>query len=188
MKKIIALTGIMALSITLGACNPRNDIKEDKMPQDNSPTESNIPPRTGDQLDDDLIDDTTDIENEVKEDIKDLGDNDNDTTVTEGEKGVDTVDNAVMTDEEMIENSNYIAKVKMIQKDQSTFELKVLENLKGSLSGKEIPNSENLNQNRAYLVFLKDVDGNLVPTNGKDSYVLLEGDNHVLFEKINKNR
>ena len=93
-----------------------------------------------------------------------------------------------MTDEDMIENSDYIAKVKMIQKGQSTFELKVLENLKGSLNGKQIPNTENLNQNRAYLVFLKDVDGNLVPTNGTDSYVMLEGDNHVLFEKINKSR
>ena len=82
MKKIIALTGIVAVSMSLAACNPRNDVKEDKMPADNSPTETNIPPRTGNELDDGIIDDTKDVEGEVKEDIKDLGD-DKDTEVVE---------------------------------------------------------------------------------------------------------
>src|SRR5699024_5537696 len=125
MKKILTLTSLLMVSLTLSACNPRNDVNEDKMPQDNSPTESNIPPRTDNELDDGIIDDTTDIEGNLEEDIKDVGED------TE-ENRDEPVDSTLMTDEEMIENSDYIAKVKMIKKGSSTFELKVLENLKGN--------------------------------------------------------
>ena len=112
---------------------------------------------------------------EVKEDSKDVV---NDTN--------DKVDNTSMTDEEMIDTSDYIAKVKRIKEGKSVFELKVLENIKGNLTGKEIPKGELLNENRTYLVFLRDVDGTLEATDGTDSYILLEGDNHEIFEKINK--
>ena len=50
-----------------------------------------------------------------------------------------------------------------------------------------MPNTENFQQNRAYVIFLKDIDGKVEPTNGNKSYILLEGDNHEIFEKINKN-
>ena len=65
-------------------------------------------------------------------------------------------ENTAMTDDEMIDQSDYIAKVKMIEKGQGNLELKVLDNIKGNINADKIPNTELLEKHRTYLVFLKD--------------------------------
>lgn len=121
---------------------------------------------TPNQTEDNQIEDNV----EVEEDIK------------------DKIEKATMTDDEMIEESDQITKVKLIEKEKNTFELKILENLKGNLSKEDIPDTSSLERNRAYLIFTKVEDGKIVPTNGDKSYILLEGDNHEIFEKINKHK
>lgn len=88
--------------------------------------------------------------------------------------------------DEMIESSDYISKIKSIQKGGDAEEIKILDNIKGSLSSTDLPAIEDLKMNKPYIIFLKDVDGNLVLSHEEDGLILLEGDNHELFEKINK--
>lgn len=85
----------------------------------------------------------------------------------------------------MIESSDYISKIKLIKKGQDSTEVKILDNIKANLSQKDFPELTNLELNRAYVVFLKDADSSVVLTDEKDGLILLEGDNHELFEKIN---
>lgn len=85
----------------------------------------------------------------------------------------------------MISESDYISKIKLITKGKNKTEIKVLDNIKDVILAKDLPELD-LKENRAYLVFLKDDGGELVLVNEDDSLVLLEGDNHELFERINK--
>lgn len=128
--------------------------------------------------------DDTEIEDKDREDNGGLKEDLEDA----GEDIKDKFEEVTMTDEQMIQKSEYIVKVKKIEKEKNNFEIKVLENLKGDLSATDIPNADTLEKNRAYLAFLKVEDGAVVPTNGKKSYILLEGDNHEIFEKINRNK
>lgn len=88
--------------------------------------------------------------------------------------------------DEMIDLSDHIAKIKLITKGQDKTELKVLDSIKGNISSKDLPAMDTLELNRAYVVFLRNVDGNVILTDEANGVVLLEGDNHELFEKINK--
>lgn len=85
----------------------------------------------------------------------------------------------------MIESSDYISKIKLIQKGQDSKEIKILDNIKANLSESNLPEIANLELNRSYVVFFKDLDGKVVLTDANDGVILLEGDNHELFEKIN---
>ncbi len=89
-----------------------------------------------------------------------------------------------MSYEEMVKSSDYIAKVKMIQKGKNKFELKVLENIIGNINASDVPNTDLLKPNRTYVILLRDVDGKKQPTNGKESYVLLEGNNKKIFDAV----
>lgn len=85
----------------------------------------------------------------------------------------------------MIEESDYISKIKLITKNESNTEIKVLDNIKGTITSSELPTLD-LKENRAYIVFLKNDGDGIVLVDGDSPIVLLEGDNHELFEKINK--
>ncbi len=85
----------------------------------------------------------------------------------------------------MITSSDYISKIKLIKKGENTTEVKILDNIKANLSESDLPVIENLELNRAYVVFLKNADKSVVLTNETGAVILLEGDNHELFEKIN---
>lgn len=165
MKKKLLIISTLALMLSITACNTDN--------ADNTPneTEDNQVKDNQDNVD------VEDNNNDIKEDLEDVG-----------EDIKDKVDNITMTDDEMIEQSDQITKVKMIEKGKNEFELKILENLKGDLSREDIPDTSNLEKHRAYLIFTKVEDGKIVPTNGDKSYILLEGDKHEIFEKINKNK
>lgn len=160
MKKKLLIISTLTLMLSLSACNTNN---------------------TPNQTEDNQIEDNVEVEEDNKSDIKeDLED--------VGEDIKDKIEKATMTDDEMIEESDQITKVKLIEKEKNTFELKILENLKGNLSKEDIPDTSSLERNRAYLIFTKVEDGKIVPTNGDKSYILLEGDNHEIFEKINKHK
>lgn len=162
-RKLLVISAIVA-SISLTACGSDG-------------TQNNIDsePLTETEESKGVVKDAIDTAKDTIKDAKDVVEDINEKT-----------DNVNMTDEEMIEASDYIAKVKRIQKGKDVFELKVLENIKGNLTGKDISKADSLNENRTYVVFLRDVDGVLEATDGTDSYILLEGDNHKIFEKINK--
>lgn len=176
MKRKLLIIGAIVTSIGLTACdsNEKVDPNQDESVEDNIDNDSE---ETKDQeeIDKDEDIETEEIEDEDNEDVKE--------NEEENEGG-----DIIMSQDEMIEKSDYIAKVKMIQKGQDTLELKILDNIKGKLSKEDIPNTDLLKKNRAYLVFLKSGDAGVEPTNGDNSYILLEGDNHEIFEKINKNR
>lgn len=85
----------------------------------------------------------------------------------------------------MIEEADYLSKVKLITKGQKASEIKVLENMKDVISPSELP-ALDLKENRVYLVFLKETADGAVLVDGENSIILLEGDQHELFEKVNK--
>lgn len=148
-------------------------------------------------------DNETDLDEEqvTTEDVKDeeqeVEDTDEDEVETEVEDEEDIVeeekpeesadeDTAIDPDVAMIRESDYISKIKLIKKGSDTTEIKILENIKGNLSNDNLPAMEDLQLNRAYVVFLKDADGSAVLTDAENGLILLEGDNHEIFEKINK--
>lgn len=99
---------------------------------------------------------------------------------------VDVEDVDVDSIDAMIDSSEYISKIKLIKKGETATELKVLDNIKGNLSSGDLPAIDSLELNRAYVVFLKKADNTVVLTDEAAGVILLEGDNHELFEKINK--
>lgn len=113
--------------------------------------------------------------------------NNDNVVVDEDDNDKDEEENEDVSDDmdEMIEEADYISKIKLITKGQDEKEIKVLENIKDPLSKEDLPELA-LEENRAYLVFLENEDGKVVLVDEEDSLVLLEGDNHELFEKINK--
>ena len=86
---------------------------------------------------------------------------------------------------QMVQEADYISKIKLITKGKNNTEIKVLDNIKAVLSAADLP-SLDLKENRVYLVFLKDDGDEVVLVNGDESVILLEGDQHELFEKINQ--
>lgn len=87
--------------------------------------------------------------------------------------------------EQMIRDADYISKIKLITKGKNNTEIKVLDNIKAVLSAKDLPTLQ-LEENRVYLVFLKEDGDDIILVDEDNSVVLLEGDNHELFEEINK--
>lgn len=130
-----------------------------------------------DQEDLDIDNEKTPAENiqedEVTEDL--------DTSYEDSE--ADSSDDVI---DEMIESSDYITKIKLITKGKDAIEIKILENIKGRLAVKDLPPLDNLKNNASYVVFLKDLDDSIILSDQKNGIILLEGDNHKLFEKINK--
>lgn len=106
-------------------------------------------------------------------------------SVDDTEESVD-VDTNEDPDDVMIDSSDYISKIKLITKGSDTEEIKILDNIKGNLSHEKLPVLESLEKNRTYLVFLKDENGSTVLTDDANGLILLENDNHLIFEKINK--
>ena len=168
-KLSLALIGLI-LAFTLMACNADNqeDVEDDQVGTEN--IEDIDKSETQDDADDDLI--------EIEEE---------DDFIEEGQPE-DPAGEDIAIDPEvaMINESDYIAKIKLIEKGSDNKEIKVLENIKGSLSNENLPAMGDLELNRAYLVFLKDLDGSIVLTDEDKGLILLEGDNHQIFEKINK--
>lgn len=171
MKKKLLMVGAIVASLSLTACGDSNTGNNDNID-------------VNEDVQNDADTDDTEIEDKDREDNGGLKEDLEDA----GEDIKDKFEEVTMTDEQMIQKSEYIVKVKKIEKEKNNFEIKVLENLKGDLSATDIPNADTLEKNRAYLAFLKVEDGSIVPTNGKKSYILLEGDNHEIFEKINRNK
>lgn len=158
MKRKLVIIGIIITSIGLTACS-----------------KNQVTPEEIEVKDENIDDKSQEIKNEDQVD-KNVGKDE-----TEG-------GDIIMSQDEMIEKSDYIAKVKMIQKGKDTLELKILDNVKGKLSKGDIPRTDLLKKNRAYLVFLKTGEKGIELTNGESSYIILEGDNNELFEKINRYR
>ena len=86
----------------------------------------------------------------------------------------------------LIDSSEYISKIKLIRKSADTSEVKILDNIKGNLSYNDLPVIDGLVMDQTYVVFLKNLDNRVVLTDDKEGIILLQGDNHELFEKINK--
>lgn len=179
MNRRLMIIGVVAMMFSLTACNtndnttsseePVEDMEKTEIIEKEEPVKENpVDPIESEEIEEEDLDQNINKENKDK-DVE------------------EPIVKMEMTDEEMIENSDYIAKVKMIQKGQNKFELKVLDNIKGNINASNVPDTEKFNQNRAYVIFLRDVDGNIEPTNGNKSYILLQGDNHEIFKKINKN-
>ena len=108
---------------------------------------------------------------------------DNETSDTDAETN-EEADADLAPLDAMIESSDYISKIKLIKKGQDSEEIKILDNIKAALSADDLPKIDTLELNRAYVIFLKDRDGHVVLADEADGVILLEGDNHELFEKI----
>ena len=157
-KIILSLLAFSLLMMGLAGCSSNDN---DDIDKDNA-----IVDETENEVSDEKE------ESEVKEDIEE-------SEVKEENQDVsDKID-------QMISESDYISKVKLITKGKNKTEIKVLDNIKDVILAKDLPELD-LKENRAYLVFLKDDGGEAVLVNEDDSLVLLEGDNHELFERINK--
>lgn len=126
-----------------------------------------------------VVIETSESQNQQPEEVKDSD---------EMEENVEEIAESTETEDAtaaMIEEADYIAKVKLITRGQKTTELKILQNIKGVISENAVPNLE-LQKNRAYLVFLKEEENNVTLVEGDDSVILLEGNQNELFKKINK--
>lgn len=108
-------------------------------------------------------------------------------TKTEEENTPSEVDEEVSEDyKRLTQESDQVSKVKLIDKG-GTLEIKVLENLKGSLGAAPKELYPMLKENRVYLIFTKN-EGDEAKLNGKPemSVLLLEGDQSEIFRQINE--
>lgn len=85
----------------------------------------------------------------------------------------------------LMRKSDYISKVKMTKQGDAAPELKIMDNFKGNLSSIEFASPEDLELNREYLIFYKDDEnGDIVPTNGKQSYIQVADSNDAILEYV----
>lgn len=146
LKKSIFIIG---LALSLVACQNNEANLTANSPTDKEPQ----------KLEDTAKEDTTDIEEKTEEeDIFNQG--------TEKERL-----NVLMRE------SDYISRVEMATTADHQTELRIITNYKGNLSNIEFEAPEGLEENQEYLIFYHDdEDGNIVPTNGKDSFLEIKGD------------
>lgn len=77
----------------------------------------------------------------------------------------------------LMRESDYISRVEIAKTADQQQELRIITNYKGNLSNIEFDTPEGLEENQEYLIFYHDdEDGNIVPTNGKDSFLEIKGD------------
>lgn len=87
----------------------------------------------------------------------------------------------------MMADSDYISRVKLIRLGNDQKELKILENYKGSLSNIEFNVPNGLKTDKEYLVFYKDdTDGTLIPTAGNDSFIEVAPTNDTILDYVAK--
>lgn len=165
MKKLSLLLLGLVLTFSLIACSPNND--DEEIEGQDLDQEEDV---DQDEEEEKIVEDEEEVDEEEEQDLTE-----DDEEITPG----DPID-------VMIDESDYIAKIKLITKGKDNTEVKVLDSIKGNISSSDLPAMNNLEDNRAYVVFLKDEDGKVVLTDEEEGIVMLEGDNHKLFEKINK--
>ena len=120
-------------------------------------------------------------ENETEEPKEETEDVEVETDASDSENNEEA--EGPMDTDRMIEESDAIAKVKYFHKNGEKH-YKILETFRGNFNESFEKPAVDLMENRPYLFFYKEENGKLVPTNGDDSYLLLEGDMHEVFEKI----
>lgn len=174
MKNKLFFASAIVLSLGLAACTPAEENKE---------VEVETPAVVDEQKTD-----TTDTDKEVKEDLDDAKDKIEDAETKVDEKAEGNVDNeGVMTsDEDMIAAADYIARVKVVDVGDGLLKAELVEDFKGSLEGKEIPNDENFKKDMEYVVFLKDEAGKVVPVNDSNHYRAYNGPDDEIIDKIEK--
>lgn len=172
MKKLLYLGSILVLSTALVACNadPKPENEEVEVTDQNQNNEVKGP------------------EEEAKEDVKEGLEEAKENVKEVGEDIKEKADSSVMTDEEMIDAADYIAKIRIVEDKDSTVDgalrAELIEDLKGKLVGKEIPNDENFKKDEEYVIFLKDEGGKPVPVRDQNHYQVINGEDDELLKKI----
>lgn len=166
MKKKILLASTIVLSLGLMACSPSSENEQ-------VPVEDNVDKDTDDNVKDaeDKLDDAQDDIDKAKDDLDDAEKDDSD---------------RVMTDEEMIEEADYIAKVKIVEAEDGKLKAELIENLKGDILGEDIPNDENFKKDKEYVVFLKDENGKPEPIAKENHYREIKGTDDEILKKIDE--
>ncbi len=140
---------ILGLALSLVACQNN----EANVPKDTAN------PQAGTKVEDTAKGDTTEVEEKTEEeDIFNQG--------TEKDRL-----------KVLMRESDYISRVEVARTADQQQELRIITNYKGNLSNIEFDIPEGLEENQEYLIFYHDdKDGNIVPTNGKDSFLEIKGD------------
>lgn len=156
MKKKILLASTIVLSLGLMACSPDN-------------TEEEVPVEDNVDVDKDAEDKLDDAEGDLDDKDADKDDSDR-----------------VMTDEEMIEEADYIAKVKIVEAEDGKLKAELIENLKGDILGEDIPDDENFKKDKEYVVFLKDENGKPEPIAKENHYKEINSEDDEILKKIDE--
>lgn len=87
----------------------------------------------------------------------------------------------------LIENSDYISKVRVQVVNSSGIETNFIADYRGDLSALDITLPKSLTPGREYLVFYHDdTDGKITPTRGDDSFIEIQDDNDQSLQYIEK--
>lgn len=87
----------------------------------------------------------------------------------------------------LMSESDYIARVKLIQLGDQAQELKILANYKGSLSNIEFDMPKGLSPNTEYLLFYHDdEEGNVVPTTNEMPAIAVAPENDTILDYVRK--
>lgn len=173
MKNKLFFASAIVLSLGLAACSPAEKNEE-------VPVES--PTTVEDQKTDTTTEPATD--EEVKDDLDDAKDKIDDAE----DKVGDEADDLMTSDEEMIKMADYIARVKIEDVGDGLLKAALVEEYKGSLEGKEIPNDENFKKDMEYIVFLKDEAGKAVPVDDANHYRAYNGPDDEILQKIKETK
>lgn len=85
----------------------------------------------------------------------------------------------------LMEKSDYISLVELSSTADNQMELRILTNFKGNLSNVEFQYPENLSPSKQYLIFYHDdEEGNITPTNGKNSMIEISGSDDSILQTI----
>lgn len=181
MKKYILLC--LGLLLILVACNTDSENAPSRNDDPGGPVEnqtSTSPIEGGLSRQEDDLEENGDIDEEDRLDEEDEPDED-----------VDNEDQTDYTSNEeylgdLIEESDYIIHLNMTQTGSSGREFTIINEYKGSFQNIEIPNIENIEPNKDYLVFMKDdTDGSIVLTDGPQSLIDFDESDDIL-EKLDE--
>ncbi|MDO5038003.1 MAG: hypothetical protein Q4E37_06865 [Tissierellia bacterium] len=164
MKKSILISGLLILSLCLGACNKSSGQLDTDKAQENKVTIKEETPKEEKAAEDMALEDQDQAENDDM-----------------------NFDQASPMEQLRIlmRDSDYISQVELASTADKDLELRILANYKGNLSNIEFDTPSNLSPNKEYLIFYHDdEEGRIVPSHGSHSFVALDEEDTSVLDLV----
>ncbi|WP_180339365.1 ferlin [Peptoniphilus catoniae] len=188
MKKKLLLISLLSLSLALNGCGKKDETANAKTDKSSEPSvtvldneDKNASEENPSNEDKNASEENPSMDNTVEELAGDK------TAEGESKEEIKTTSINKETINNLIENSDYISRVRIQMDPENNATSTFIEDYRGDLSRIEMTLPKNLLANREYIIFYVDgAKGQIEPTRGDESFIEIESTNDANLEYIEK--